>query len=78
MPPRAKLGPYSRRGTFVDITIRHAEPDGAEPIHRVLSGPRAVRGTLQLPLLDVTLDTLEPLGELPDRASVHLDRGYDS
>ena len=30
------------------------------------------------PLLDVTLDTLEPLGELPDQASVHLDRGYDS
>jgi Transposase DDE domain len=30
------------------------------------------------PLLEVTLDTLEPLGELPDRASVHLDRGYDS
>jgi transposase len=30
------------------------------------------------PLLGVTLDTLGPLGELPDRASVHLDRGYDS
>ena len=30
------------------------------------------------PLLDATLETLEPLGELPDRASVHLDRGYDS
>jgi IS5 family transposase len=30
------------------------------------------------PPLDATLDTLEPLGELPDRASVHLDRGYDS
>jgi transposase len=30
------------------------------------------------PLLDATLDALEPLGELPDRASVHLDRGYDS
>lgn len=30
------------------------------------------------PLLEVTLETLEPLGELPDRASVHLDRGYDS
>ena len=30
------------------------------------------------PLLDVTLDTLEELGELPDRASVHLDRAYDS
>jgi hypothetical protein len=30
------------------------------------------------PLLEATLDTLEPLGELPDRASVHLDRAYDS
>ena len=30
------------------------------------------------PLLDATLDALEPLGKLPDRARVHLDRGYDS
>jgi hypothetical protein len=31
------------------------------------------------PLLDATLDAaLEPLGELPDRARVHLDRAYDS
>ncbi len=30
------------------------------------------------PLLDETLDTLEALGPLPDRQSVHLDRGYDS
>jgi transposase len=30
------------------------------------------------PLLGATLDALDPLGELPDRASVHLDRGYDS
>jgi len=30
------------------------------------------------PLLEATLDTLGPLGELPDRASVHLDRAYDS
>jgi transposase len=31
------------------------------------------------PLLGETLDTsLETLGELPDRATVHLDRGYDS
>ncbi len=31
------------------------------------------------PLLDATLDaSLEPLGELPDRARVHLDRAYDS
>lgn len=30
------------------------------------------------PLLDETLGTLEILGELPERMSVHLDRGYDS
>jgi hypothetical protein len=44
------LGPYSRRGTFVDITIRHAEPDDAEAMHRIMSGPHAVRSALQLPL----------------------------
>jgi hypothetical protein len=30
------------------------------------------------PLFEATLDTLETLGELSDRASVHLDRAYDS
>src|ERR687897_432111 len=30
------------------------------------------------PLLEGTLDTLEIVGELPERMSVHLDRGYDS
>jgi transposase len=30
------------------------------------------------PLLDPTLDTLDPLGPLPPAATVHLDRGYDS
>jgi hypothetical protein len=30
------------------------------------------------PLLSETLAALGPLGELPDQASVHLDRGYDS
>ena len=30
------------------------------------------------PLLDATLDALRPLGELPDRTSVHLDCGYGS
>ena len=30
------------------------------------------------PLLDETLDTMKALGELPERMSVHLDRGYDS
>lgn len=30
------------------------------------------------PLLEETLDTMEVLGELPQRISAHLDRGYDS
>jgi hypothetical protein len=30
------------------------------------------------PLLEQTLETLEPLGRLPEQMSVHLDRGYDS
>jgi transposase len=30
------------------------------------------------PLLAQTLDTVKTLGSLPERASVHLDRGYDS
>ena len=30
------------------------------------------------PLLEETLDTMKVLGELPERISVHLDRGYDS
>lgn len=30
------------------------------------------------PLLEETLDTLGELGPLPERMSVHLDRGYDS
>ena len=30
------------------------------------------------PLLEGTLETMEALGELPERMSVHLDRGYDS
>jgi transposase len=30
------------------------------------------------PLLSETLDSLEELGSMPERVSVHLDRGYDS
>jgi len=30
------------------------------------------------PLLEQTLDTLDELGSMPERMSVHLDRGYDS
>ena len=35
---------------MVNVSIRHAEPSDTEAIHRILSGPRAVEGTLQLPL----------------------------
>jgi putative acetyltransferase len=34
----------------VEITVRHAEPSDAEALHRIMSGPRAAAGTLQLPL----------------------------
>jgi hypothetical protein len=37
----------------VDVSIRHAEPDDAEAIHRILSSPLASTGTLQLPLQSV-------------------------
>ena len=32
------------------VSIRHAEPDDYEAMHRIMSGPRAAAGTLQLPL----------------------------
>ena len=32
------------------ITVRHAEPDDYQELHRIFSGPKAVAGTLQLPL----------------------------
>jgi len=34
----------------VEITVRHAEPSDAEALHRIMSGPWAAAGTLQLPL----------------------------
>jgi hypothetical protein len=37
----------------VDVSIRHAEPDDAEAIHRILSSPLASAGTLRLPLQSV-------------------------
>jgi putative acetyltransferase len=33
----------------VEITVRHAEPEDYEALHRIFSGPKAVAGTLQLP-----------------------------
>ena len=34
----------------MEITVRHAEPSDAETMHRIMSGPKAAAGTLQLPL----------------------------
>jgi len=34
----------------VEITVRHAEQDDFEAMRRIMSGPRAAAGTLQLPL----------------------------
>ncbi len=33
----------------MDITVRHTEPEDYEALHRIMSGPRAMAGTLQLP-----------------------------
>ena len=35
------------------VSVRHAEPDDAQAVHRILSGPRATAGTMQLPLQSV-------------------------
>jgi putative acetyltransferase len=35
---------------MVDVSIRHAEPDDYEALHKIFSGPRVIEGTLQLPL----------------------------
>ncbi|HMQ51046.1 MAG TPA: GNAT family N-acetyltransferase [Anaerolineae bacterium] len=37
------------------ITIRHAEPSDYEAMQRILAGPKAVWGTLQLPLASVEM-----------------------
>ncbi len=38
---------------MANVSVRHAEPDDAQAIHRILCGPRATAGTLQLPLQSV-------------------------
>jgi L-phenylalanine/L-methionine N-acetyltransferase len=38
---------------MANVSVRHAEPDNAQTIHRILCGPRATAGTLQLPLQSV-------------------------
>ena len=34
----------------MEISVRHADPEDYEALHRIFSGPAAVAGTLQLPL----------------------------
>jgi len=34
----------------MEITVRRAEPGDYEALHRIISGPRAIAGTMQLPL----------------------------
>ena len=38
---------------MANVSVRYAEPDDAQAIYRMLSGPRATAGTLQLPLQSV-------------------------
>jgi hypothetical protein len=63
-------GPRKRWHQAFDGRRRQGHPTGdaiAAPANRHDS-----------PLLEETLDTMEIVGELPERMSVHLDRGYDS
>jgi len=39
----------------VEITVRRTEPDDYEALHHIFSGPRAIAGTLQLPLPSVEM-----------------------
>ncbi len=34
----------------MEITVRHAEPEDCEAMHRIMSAPKVAAGTLQLPL----------------------------
>jgi hypothetical protein len=34
----------------MDVTVRHTEPEDYIALHRIFSGPRAIAGTLQMPL----------------------------
>ena len=38
---------------MANVSVRHAEPDDAQAVHRILCGPRATAGTMQLPLQSV-------------------------
>lgn len=47
------------------VIVRRAEPDDYEALHRVFSGPRAMAGTLQMPLPSAQM-WRERLSEPPD------------
>jgi L-phenylalanine/L-methionine N-acetyltransferase len=50
---------------MVNVSVRHAEPHDAEAIHQILSSPRAIEGTLQLPLQSVE-KRRQWLSEMPE------------
>src|SRR5215210_9093854 len=35
---------------MAQVIVRHAEPDDYQALHRIFSGPKAIAGTIQLPL----------------------------
>jgi L-phenylalanine/L-methionine N-acetyltransferase len=35
---------------MAQVIVRHAEPDDYQALHRIFSGPKAIAGTVQLPL----------------------------
>lgn len=49
----------------MDYTIRRVEPSDCEALHRIFSGPRVVRGTLQLPYPSLEM-WRKRLAELPE------------
>ncbi len=56
-------------GSLGKVTVRHAEVGDAEAFHRIMTAPRVVAGTLQLPLQTVER-TRKFLAEPPDGSYV--------
>jgi putative acetyltransferase len=40
---------FQERNSTMDITIRRAEPNDYEALYKIFTGPKVIRGTLQLP-----------------------------
>jgi L-phenylalanine/L-methionine N-acetyltransferase len=57
---------------MANVSVRHAEPDDAQAIHRILCGPRATAGTLQLPLQSVEDVRRRFFSETPREGLYHL------